>query len=63
MVSANTCNWHPGGRSPGEGEGESPLGTEAKYQPLFGGKANWHLDGMGANTGLGGTRLWPPRTL
>lgn len=26
-----------------------------KYQPLFGGKANWHLDGIRVNTGQGGT--------
>lgn len=44
MVSANTCNWYPGELHPGGGWGKSPLRIEEKYQPLFGGKANWHLD-------------------
>ena len=39
MVSGNTCNWHPGGHAPGvRGRGKSPLRTEEKHQPLFGGK-------------------------
>lgn len=45
MVSGNTCNGYPGEWHLGRGWGKSPLRTEEKYQPLFGGKANWHLDG------------------
>lgn len=50
MVSGNTCNWHPGGRSPGVGVGGNHLrGQRRDTSPYLGG-ANWHLDGHGANT-------------
>lgn len=39
MVSANTCNWHPGGGSPGEGGGGNrPWGQRRNTSPYLGEK-------------------------
>lgn len=55
MVSGNTCNWHPGGHSPGVGVGgEIPSKDRGEIPALIWGEANWHLDGHRANTKGGG---------
>lgn len=43
MVSANTCNWHPGGGSPGEGEGEIASGDRGEIPALIWGKSQLAL--------------------